>query len=233
MRGKYEAPRPARKRSADGIVSAVFSTLLSVLFLLVGISAAAAAVWLGANYANAQPIMLAPPESAKACLVTMLDAVCEGDYRGASQQILGKPDLGADNDPEDPVGDLLWERLLQSMDYRLEGDCYTTDEGLAQDIVLTCLDLTSITENLRARSQAIMEQRVAEAEDTSEIYDENNEYREDFVVSVLADTVREALAEDARTTTVSLTVNLKYQNDQWWVVADSDLLDAISGSILF
>jgi len=233
MRGKYEAPRPARKRSADGIVSAVFSTLLSVLFLLVGISAAAAAVWLGANYANAQPIMLAPPESAKACLVTMLDAVCEGDYRGASQQILGKPDLGADNDPEDPVGVLLWESLLQSMDYRLEGDCYTTDEGLAQDIVLTCLDLTSITENLRARSQAIMEQRVAEAEDTSEIYDENNEYREDFVVSVLADTVREALAEDARTTTVSLTVNLKYQNDQWWVVADSDLLDAISGSILF
>ena len=233
MRGKYEAPRPARKRSADGIVSAVFSTLLSVLFLLVGISAAAAAVWLGGNYANAQPIMLAPPESAKACLVTMLDAVCEGDYRGASQQILGKPDLGADNDPEDPVGVLLWESLLQSMDYRLEGDCYTTDEGLAQDIVLTCLDLTSITENLRARSQAIMEQRVAEAEDTSEIYDENNEYREDFVVSVLADTVREALAEDARTTTVSLTVNLKYQNDQWWVVADSDLLDAISGSILF
>lgn len=233
MRGKYEAPRPARKRSADGIVSAVFSTLLSVLFFVVGVCATGAAVWLGANYANAQPIMLAPPESAKACLVTMLDAVCEGDFQGASRQILGTPDLGADAEPEDPVGVLLWESLLQSMEYRLEGDCYTTDEGLAQDIVITCLDLTSITENLRARSQAIMEQRVAEAEDTSEIYDENNEYREDFVVGVLADTVRDALTEDARTTTVSLTVNLKYQNDQWWVVADSALLDAISGSILF
>ena len=233
MRGKYEAPRPARKKSAGGTVFAVVSTLLSVLFTLVGISAAAAAIWLGAHYANAQPIMLAPPESAKACLVSMLDAVCEGNYREASSQILGTPDLGADNAPEDPVGALLWEGLLQSMEYQLEGECYTTDEGLAQDIVFTYLDLTAVTKNLRTRSQAIMEQRMAEAEDMSEIYNENNEYREDFISAVLADTIQEALAQDAKMTTVKLTVNLKYQGDQWWVVADSALLDAISGSILF
>ena len=233
MPGKYEAPRPARKKPAGGLLSVVFSTVLSVLFFAVGGVAAAAAGWLGANYANAQPIMLAPPESAKACLVSMLDAVCEGDYQEASCHILGTPDLGVDSGPENQVGVLLWDSLVQSMEYQLEGDCYTTDEGLAQDIVITCLDLTSITENLRDRSQALMEQRVAEAEDTSELYDENNEYREDFVLSVLADTVQEALDQDAKTITVSLTVNLKYQNDQWWVVADSALLDAISGGILF
>jgi hypothetical protein len=93
--------------------------------------------------------------------------------------------------------------------------------------------MTSITETLRSRSQAMLAQRVAEAEDTSEVYNEKNEYREDVVMEILFAAAEDALAEDARTVTVPLTVNLKYRDGQWWIVADTALLDAISGGILF
>ena len=85
----------------------------------------------------------------------------------------------------------------------------------------------------KAVFQPELEQRVLDAVDVSEIYDENNEYREDFVMSVLKDAVADALEEDAKKMTVELTVNLSYQNGKWWVVADEALLDAISGGILY
>ena len=113
----------------------------------------------------------------------------------------------------------------------LEGE--QDEQGLAQDVSISCMDVTSVTVNLKERSQTLLEQRVAEAVDVSEIYDENNDYREDFVMAVLRDAVEDALEEDARMMTMELTVNLSYQDGKWWVVADEALLDAISGGILY
>jgi ribosomal 50S subunit-recycling heat shock protein len=45
--------------------------------------------------------------------------------------------------------------------------------------------------------------------------------------------VEHALKEDAKTITTELTLNLSYQNEQWWIAADRTLLDAISGGILY
>ena len=101
------------------------------------------------------------------------------------------------------------------------------------DSTVTCLDLNSVTGSLRERSQALLEERIANTTDLTEIYDENNDYREDVVMEVLYEAAREALAEDAVMVTVELTVNLKYQDGKWWVVADKALLDAISGGVLF
>ena len=33
--------------------------------------------------------------------------------------------------------------------------------------------------------------------------------------------------------TTELTLNLSHQGDKWWIIADRDLLDAISGGILY
>ena len=43
--------------------------------------------------------------------------------------------------------------------------------------------------------------------------------------------VLEALAEDAKSTTVSITLELVYADGQWWVVPSDDLIRAISGGI--
>lgn len=207
--------------------------LLSVIFVIVGIAAAVAAVNLSLSNKDADPVLLAPPEDAKLQVVGMMDAVCAGDFAAASTFMQGQPDLGVDREATDPVGVLIWNALCDSMSYELVGECYGTEEGLAQDLTVSYMDITSVTAVLKERAQAMLEKRVEEAENLDEVYDENLQYREDFVMSVLYDAAVDALKEDATTTTTSLTVNMIYQNETWWIIADRNLLDAISGGILY
>lgn len=205
----------------------------SVLLAAVGACAAAAAIFVSVQFANAKPVLLTPPDVARSKVIMLMNSVCDGNYEEASQAIYGTPDLGVDREATDEVGVLIWEAFEGSISFELLGDCYTTDQGLAQDIAVTCLDVTSVTEKLKERSQTLLKQRMEAASDVSEIYDENNEYREDFVMDVLHDAVLDALEEDAREMTVELTVNLSYQDGNWWVIADEALLNAISGGILY
>ena len=206
---------------------------LAVILCLAGLCAAAAAVYLSVQFMDTKPILLTPPDEAKTRVVAMMDAVCQGDYAEASQSILGTPSLGVDREAADDVGVLIWDAFVDSLSYELEGDCYATDDGLAQNVIFSCMDITSVTANLRDRSQTMLEQRVKAAEDASEIYDEDYQYREEFVMEVLHDSTVEALKEDAREMTLTLTLNLSYRDGQWWVVANNELLDAISGGILY
>lgn len=206
---------------------------LAVIFALVGICTAAAAVWLSTQFLDTKPILLTPPDAARSEVVALMDAVCDGDYAAASQSIYGTPNLGVDRDAGSEVGILIWDAFSSSMSYELQGDCYTTAQGLAQDVKITCLDITSVTANLKERSRVLLEECVAEAVDVSEIYDENNEYREELVMDVLYEAVEDALVEDARSMHMEVTVNLIYQDGKWWALADEALLNAISGGILY
>lgn len=207
--------------------------LFSFLLAAIGLGAAAAAIFLSINFVDAKPILLTPPDVARSKVIMLMNAVAEGDYEEASRTIYGTPDLSIDRESGDEVGIMIWDAFAGSVTYELRGDCYTTDQGLAQDLSVTCLDVSSVTANLNERSQKLLEQRIAEAEDASEIYDENNEYREDFLMVVLRDAVQDALEEDARTMTVELTVKLSHQDGKWWVVADDALYKVISGGILY
>ena len=207
--------------------------VLSAVCAIIGLFAAAAGVYFSLSARNSTPVLLTPPTAATNRVTGMMDAICQGDYERARTYILGNPGLGVDREASDRVGVLIWNAFIDSLTYQLEGACYATDDGLAQNVTMSCLDVTSVTANLRERSQTLLEQRVQAAEDTSEIYDENNEYREDFVMNVLYDAAEQALREDSASMTVSLTLNLKYQDGRWWVIADSELLDAVSGGILY
>lgn len=221
------------KSSAGRIIVSVVTWIVVAVCALAGIAAAAAGVYIGVRYHDAKPILLAKPEAATAKLTQMMEHICDGDFSAASGYMLGKPSLGADSAPEDELTVLLWDAWKESMSYELVGDCHTTYSGLAQDISVTYLDVSSVTANLRADSEALLEQRVAEATDVSQIYDANNEYREDIVMDVLCDTAVAALNKDAKYTTVTLTVNMTYQDGQWWILAEEPLLNAISGSVLY
>lgn len=207
--------------------------ILSAIFVVIGIAAAAMAVNVGLSNKDADPVLLAPPEAATHQVTGLMDAVCSGDFDKASTYLLGQPGLGVDREASDEVGVLIWETFCDSMSYELVGECYATEEGLSQNVTLTYMDVTSITAVLKDRSQALLEQRVAEAENLEDVYDEELQYREDFVMDVLYDAAVAALEEDAKTITTELTLNLSYQNEQWWIAADRELLDAISGGILY
>ena len=207
--------------------------ILSVIFIIIGLAAAAATVYLGMSNQDADPVLLAPPEEATHQVVGLMEAVCAGDFDAASTYLQGNPNLGVDREATDEVGVLIWQAFCDSMSYELVGECFATEEGLSQKVTLTCMDVTSVTAVLKDRSQALLEKRVAEAENLEDVYDDKLQYREDFVMEVLYDAAVAALKEDAKTITTELTLNLSYQNEQWWIAGDRALLDAISGGILY
>lgn len=207
--------------------------VISAVFAVVAVCAAVFGVYLSLNYRNADPVLLSPPDEAESRVLEFMDAVCEANYDQASLCMSGIVDLGLSREPADEVGKLLWNAYTDSLSYSVLGACYATDEGLAQQVSMTGLDIESVTSVLKERSQDLLEQRVQEAENADEVYDENNDYREDFVMQVLYDAAKQALKSDAKEKTVEFTVNLVYQNEQWLVLADNDLLDAISGGILY
>ena len=206
--------------------------LLSALFALLGMGAAIAGIYLSLSSMHATPILLTQPGAAKAKVESVMDAISEGDYTAASLGIQGTPNLGVDRVAESAVGDLIWGAFLDSITYQLDGECYATDSGISQNVVIRTLEIASVTESLRDRSQTLLAQRVEEAEDTSELYDENNEYREDLVMDVLYAAAQQAIEEDARYVTWEIRLDLVYENNRWWVLPSMEFLQAISGGMV-
>lgn len=204
----------------------------SVLFGLLGLFAAGAGIFLALTNRDAGPVLVEQPQAARARVQTMLDALCEGDWDTVSSSLYGTPDLGLDRDAADPVGQLFRQAVEDSYTYELAEDFHATDSGVSLDVVITALDLDCVTVNLRDRAQAKLEQRIREADDPDEVYDENNEFREEFVMGALYDAALEALEQDAQTISWEITLNLIYQNDRWWIMPEQTLLEAISGGIL-
>lgn len=206
--------------------------LFSAIFGILGVCFATMGVYLALRFMNVGPILLEQPDAAREQVVSMMDALAQGDYETVSASLYGTPDLGLDREAEDEVGQLFWEAYRQSITCELVGSFYATESGVAHNVVIRSMELDSVTENLKERSQELLEERVEAAEDLSEIYDENYEYREDFVMAVLRDAAQEALTEDAEYITWEVTLNLIYENGQWWIMPEDALLEAISGGIL-
>lgn len=207
----------------------VLAVLVSAL---AAVGSAFAGIYMSFENMDAKPVLVEEPTSVGVRVNAFVEAVRACDYPAVSALLYGTPELGMDRQAADDVGILFWEAMESSRSCELTGRCYATDTGLAWDAQIECLDLRSVTANLRERAQTLLEQRVAAAEDTSEVYDENNEYREEFVMEVLYDAACQALEEDAETITYTFTLNLTYADGQWWIKPESSLLSAISGGIL-
>lgn len=206
--------------------------ILAAFFALLALAGAAAGVAISLKYRNAEPVLAEAPEEARSRAVALMDAVCAGDYEQISAQLYGQPELGLDREAADQVGKLFWQALMESRSYTIVRECYATDDGIAMDVVLVGLDMDSVTGNLRSRAQVLLEQRVSQAADTSEIYVDGGEYREDFVMAVLEDAARDALREDAAMTQWELTLRFVYDEGRWWIRPDGEVLDAISGDTI-
>lgn len=203
----------------------------AAVFAVIAVCAALLTAYLGFACRDAAPILLEKNYLAQSQAVALMNSLCRGDFDDVSQRMLGQPQLGVDRAPAEELGSLLWEAYTASLSYELDGDCYSTEKGLAQKVKLTCLDLDSVTAKLNERTLQLLEQRVEEARDLDEIYDENDQYRQEFLMAAVCDAAEELL-ETAGEKTVELTLNLCYQDGQWWVAADNGLLDVLSGGTL-
>lgn len=202
---------------------------VAAIFGAVGLLLAVCAVVLSLCVLRAAPVLVSVPEDARTATADLMYALSQGRFEDAEKLLYGEPDLGMDRPAADDVGQLIWDAFVKSVEYEFVSDFYATDSGIARDVKITTLELESITSTLKARSEALLEKRVQSAENVSQVYDENNEYREDFVMNVLFDAAYQSLEEDARYVTRDVTLNLVFHQDRWWIQADKNLVAAISG----
>ena len=160
----------------------IFGALAAVL--------AVAALLICLTQRNAVPRLFGKTEGAEKCARGMMECISRGDYAGASAYLYGTPSLGTDAQRETPAAALIWDAFVSSLECQSQGSCYATDAGVAMDFTVSGLDIPSLTQELKQRSAAVLEARVEAAEDMSQVYDSNQQYREDFAQSVLEEAAR-------------------------------------------
>ena len=178
---------------------------------------------------DAEPILISQPEEAKQTVRNLLEAARTGDFSGAAACMVPGTDLGEAREPETQVGKLLFQAFQASFTYKIMGDCYASDAGVSLDVTVSYLDFDSVISSLGDRASRLLSRRIGQAESMEEIYDDNNEYREDLIGEVLNQAMAQALEEDARQVTESITVRLAFEAERWRVVPDGDVLRVISG----
>lgn len=203
----------------------------SWIFGVLAVVLAVSALLICLTQRNAAPKLFGKAEGAEKCARGMMECISRGDYAGASAYLYGTPSLGIGDQRETPAAECVWDAFVSSMECRSRGSCYATDAGVAMDFTVSGLDIPSLTQELKQRSAAVLEARVEAAENMSQVYDSNQQYREDFIQSVLEEAAREAVAAVSPVEN-AVTVQLVYEGNQWWVVPDSALMTAISGGIL-
>ena len=207
------------------------SRFFSGFFLTAAIALMCLALVLVMGQPGAKPTLMTTAQDAQDRVSAAMDAICQGDFTAAEPYLLGQPKLGVDRAPTEPAAALIWDAFLDSLSYQLNGSCYATDTGVAQDITLTYLNIPSVTANLAQRSESHLEKLQQEATHTYELYDENGDFLQEVVLQVLQTAVAEALQEDAQHITTTFTLQLVYRDGLWYVVANSDFITAISGGI--
>lgn len=204
----------------------------SRLYALLGVLLAVAVLGISLLARDASPRMLSRPTGAARCAEALLSKISSGDYVGASAFLYGTPKLDSGAERSDEISAQIWDAFTSNISYELLGDCYATASGIAQDVRIRSMEIAGVTGSLKQRAQELLEQRVEAAEDMTEVYDENFEYRADFIDQVLRDATQKTLEENSTYADHQVTMNLVYEQGRWWVVPDKALLRAISGEIL-
>lgn len=205
--------------------------ILSRVFAILGAILTVAVLVICLTQRGSGPVLLGTAAGAEECAQGLMERICAGDYSGAAQYLYGTPSLGDDAQRENPASQLIWDAFLSSLSCRPQGNCYADENGLAQDYILSGLDIPSLVAKLKEAVPAVLEAQVDGAENFAQVYDDNWQYREEFAQSVLEETARQVTAGIAPVER-RITLRLAFENSQWWVVPDQQLITAISGGIL-
>lgn len=208
-----------------------YKKLVSAVFALLGVLLIAGTVLLSFRSLNASARLLRADEAAAQRTEEWMEAVCAGDYAAAGSIMYGQPELLTGNNGADEWQLLFWDAFVDSISYEFTGDCYATDAGLSRDLTITALDLPALMEPLKERMDALLPLRADEAEDQDAVFDENNNYRDAFVMDILMEAATQILAEEDPRASREITLNLIYEDGQWWIQTEQDLIDVLSGKM--
>lgn len=178
---------------------------------------------------NAEVRVLELPQEAVAVSENFAQALNDGDLEAAAKLMYGQPDLGVSTLPETPESALIWEVFCSSIAVELADGWAVEQSSLVKTGTITTMDVHSVFAVLPKLVQSGLDQRIAAAEELSDIYDERNAFRVELVEEVLEEALQQALTQENQTITREVTIKLVNRDGNWWVVPDQNLLQTLTG----
>ena len=202
---------------------------LSVFFLLIAVAVIAVTAMAYVKFYQAPPMIQTPVEEAEKRAEMLMDAICQGDYSAAGESLYGNPELQWNRETASQLGALLWEEYSTTMSYEFAGPCYATGAGIFRDVTVTVLDIPALRPKIQERFQALMDPYLTDVQYDSEAFDENGALRQDFAADKLHKAVSQILLLNNSYTSHQITLELVFENGQWWVVPAQSLIDIVAG----
>ena len=176
-------------------------------------------------------LLFFPKGSPEDCADAFFAAIERGDSNVASAFCV--PALPAENRPAEADAARVYDALRGSRHWQRQGVGQRKGNRATVSGTLTVLDPTALTGGMKEDVNAVLAELVAEARLGSDIYNEDGSYKNEVVMAAWdqALTVRLEHAVDY-TVELPLTVHLLYQDGQWRVQTNEELMTALSGGIL-
>lgn len=198
---------------------------------LLAVLLGAAVLWIAVSARDDAPRVLRQPQEAVDCAQRMLQAACDGDWEAASEEFYGTPQIA--QMPEDPLTQMVWQRYQEFLSFDLPADaqCSISHDGVALDVEIRTLCLEDLTVGLREKFEQQLARRIAEAEDTRDIYDAQGNYLPEVTDDILREVLRERLEQTSQTQWQTVSLSLVYGDGRWWVQPAGQVLDILSGKV--
>lgn len=204
--------------------------ILSNILIIAGVVLGLASACLALTAKDSSPAIVLHPLGARKCAEKMMIALSGGDYKTASSLMYGSPDLGKVPEDGNLAVELIWSEFLGSMEFTASGECYVTDSGVAMDVSVQTLDVPAVIASMEGYARELLGSRIASAGDLSDIYDSDNNIRQEIKEQILRDATVQSLTNNLAYQEHQLTLNLVFENGNWWVVPDAALQKVLSGS---
>ena len=205
-------------------------TLVGAIFALLGAGLAVFILVL-CFQARTMPIQL--PEGAaapEASAQELMEAIHRQDFDAAAQALYGQPELLAEA-PSSELVNAFWQVFSGGITYEFTSGCYTTTQGIYRDVTIQGPDIPAIMPALERRYKALLNEREFAAPDKDLIWDENGDYRENFLIEVLTDAAKDVLSQDIPTASWNIILELVCRDGKWWVLPQEDLTQVLSGGM--
>ena len=207
-----------------------FAKFLSIFFAVIAVALIVATAMGYVRFHREPPMIQTPVEEAEIRTELLMEAICRGDYAAAAESLYGKPELQWNQESASELGELLWQEYSSSMSYAFSGPCYVTPSGIFRDVTVTVLDIPVLGPKIQERFELLMAPYLEEARYDSEAFDENGVLRQDFAVSVLRRAAEHILYHYTNDcASYQITLELVFENGQWWVVPQRTLIDIVAG----
>ncbi len=210
------------------------SKIFSFIFGILGTALMLLTIFLSVTSLDGDVLMREVPAQAVNCTEKLMNALADGDYLEAEALLYGDSTLGAPREASTEEGKQVWIAFAESFSYEFNGDCYATANGIGRDVTITTLDIASLSETLPLRAQVILDKRKADAQEVNDmglVFEEDGSIKESVMDHVIGTAITQTLAEDVKTRTTTVKLELVNEDGAWQVLPGSELLNAVSGGL--